>query len=279
MSKHIEIHDTAFVTCNLRASNETVSHDIYAKLWNNKGTELWVDKYLSQVTQHEAIAHCLRNRYFLDTIKKLIETNNIKVLINFGCGFSMYPFLLDNTITHIEIDKPEIIEHKKSKVEAWQDSGVLPKRDIRHIGVDFSTNYKDQLLKTIHAIKNNKPTFILLEGVIFFLNLKETNNLFKLFASIQNNGDYIGSASFRENIVENKTFKKLLKFMAAETNIEDYLTLNDAYYNSIENYKLIDNQDYFSLSKTYLNKEGIDKSLVLNECFYILENKNTINIK
>ena len=271
MNNNIEIHDTAFMTSTLRASNETVSHDIYAKLWNNKGTDKWVSQYLKQVTPHEATAHCLRNRYFLDTLKNLIKNNAIEVLINFGCGFSMYPFLLDESIINIEIDKPEIIEHKKSKVEAWQKSKQLPKRDIHFIGVDFNSQYEDQLLSQINLIKKDRPSFILLEGVIFFLNLKETDTLFKLFSTIQNKGGYVGSASFENNIKETEAFKKLLEFMDAKTNITDYLTVNDEYYNKIDNYKLKDIQDYFSLSKTYLNTTAIDENLVLNEKFYLLK--------
>lgn len=271
MSNQIEIHDTAFMTSTLRASNEVISHDIYAKLWNNKGTDKWVKEYLKQVTKHEAIAHCLRNRYFLDTLKNLAQNNTVEVIINFGCGFSMYPFLLDDSIINIEIDKPEIIQHKKSKILAWQKQKRLPSRNIHFIGVDFSTEYQEQLLSQINAIKKGKSSFILLEGVIFFLNLKETNNLFKLFSKIQTQGDYIGSASFEDNITDAKAFKNLLKFMKNKTNITNYLTVNDDYYNAIPNYELIDVQDYYSLSNTYLNNTSNNTDLILNEKFYLLK--------
>ncbi len=90
------------------------------------------------MSAYEDYAHCLRNRYFYDTLEELISKENIEVLINFGCGFSMYPFLLDASLHYIEIDTTDVITHKKEKTEAWQKEGLLPDRDITLIVADFN---------------------------------------------------------------------------------------------------------------------------------------------
>ena len=187
MSKeeNIKIHETAFVTSTFRAFDENLSQDYFAKLWQNSTTENWIKEYLDQVSSEETFTHCLRNRYFLDTIKDLIQNQQIEVVINFGSGFSMYPFLLNEKIVHIEIDKPEIINYKKAKIKEWQEKNVLPERNIHFIGVDFSKNYKQGLFSKIQSIKGNKSTFILIEGVLFFLTREETNDLFNFFDTIQ----------------------------------------------------------------------------------------------
>lgn len=272
MAKTIQIHDTAFITSAFRASNETISLDPYAKLWTNKGAQDWSKNYLNKVSKHEANAHCLRNRYFFNTINTLLKANKIKVLINFGSGFSMYPYCLDSSLINIEIDKPEIIEFKQKQTKQFIASGKLPERNIQYIGVDFNDDYQEELQKKINTIVKNQSSFILLEGVLFFLKMKEAKTLFNFFNSIQKQGDYIASASFRENIQETSAFKKLLQFTASETNIIDYLTVNDDFYTEIKNYKLIDDQDYFTLSKKHLNLTKIDNNNVLNERFYVLKN-------
>src|SRR5690554_6220 len=272
--KNIEIHETAFLTSTLRSYNENLSQDYFAKLWCNPKSDKWVKAYLDLVSSEETNAHCLRSRYFLDTIKKLIDDNEIEVLINFGCGFSMYPFLLNEKLINIEIDKPEIIDYKKSKIENWQKTNTVPKRNIHYIAVDFSEDYKEDLLSQISSIKNNKPCFILIEGVLFFLDREETDNLFNFFNVIQKPGDYIGSVSFPETLKEGLAFQKLLHFLnqiVSKTRDSDYQTVEDEYYQSQPDYKLIDHQDYFSLSTKYGNVIQLDKERILNENFYLLK--------
>ncbi|WP_298894312.1 class I SAM-dependent methyltransferase [uncultured Psychroserpens sp.] len=272
--KHIEIHETAFVTSMFRSSNEALSEDYFAKLWNNPKTEKWIEDYLEKVSSEEAATHCLRNRYFLDTLKTLIDTNHVEVLINFGCGFSMYPFLLDKNLIHIEIDKSEIIQYKTEKLDDWQHKNILPKRRIYSIGVDFSDDYEDKLREQIEAIKGNRKSFILIEGVLFFLDRAETNRLFDFFDTLQHSGDFIGSGSFQDSLKDSQAFKRLLDFFGKKVinmRESDYQTINDIYYENIKNYKLIDHQDYFSLSKTYNNPIQLEKDLILNEHFYVLK--------
>lgn len=272
--KNIRIHETAFVTSAFRAFDENLSQDNFAKLWQNPKTEQWIRQYLDQVSSEETYTHCLRNRYFLDRIKDLVQNQKIEILINFGSGFSMYPFLLNEKLINIEIDKPDIVDYKKNKVKKWQKENILPKRNIHFIGVDFNENYKEDLLSKINSIKANKPCFILIEGVLFFLDREETDNLFDFFNSIQRSEDYIGSASFQETIKETKAFQDLLSFFnqkVSKTNENNYQTIQNEYYSSKVNYKLIDHQDYFSLSKKYGNKPNQVKESILNENFYLLK--------
>lgn len=270
----IKIHETAFMTSMFRAMNESLSKDGFSKLWNNSKTKVWVDDYLSEVSSEEVHTHCVRNRFFLDQIKSLYQNKEIETVINFGAGFSMYPFLLDDKLQHIEIDKPDIIQYKKSQIEKWMQLEKLPKRKICFLGVDFSTNYKEELFEKLKSLVQKKSTFILLEGVIFFLNLKETDDLFDFFKSIQSKGDYIGSVSYQNNVKDSIAFEKLLLFFnkkLAKTTKDDYLTLNTNYYKEKEAYKLIMQEDYFSYSKHTKNEVQQNKEEILNESFYLLQ--------
>ena len=272
--ENIKIHETAFVTSTFRAFDESLSQDTYAKLWNNTATENWIKDYLIQVSTEETFTHCLRNRHFLDTLKGLLQKQEIEVLINFGSGFSMYPFLLDENMIHIEIDQPEIVDYKKLQLQEWEIKNILPKRNIYFIGVDFSKNYQQELYTKIQSIKGDQSTFILIEGVLFFLTREETNRLFDFFNTIQKNGDYVGSASFQERIKKTTAFQNLLSFFnqkVTKASESDYQTIEDEYYQNKRNYSLIDHQDYFSLSEKYGNTINQSEEFILNENFYLLQ--------
>ncbi|THD67568.1 adenosine deaminase [Robertkochia marina] len=271
----MEVHETAFVTSAFRAMHVLLSKDEFAHLWLNDRVQHWADTYLSTVTGEESAAHSMRNRYFLDSIHRLFKDGNIEYLINFGCGFSMYPYLLPHGLKHIEIDKPEVIRHKDQKTELWEDQGILPLRNIVRIPCDFSENYEKELIGKINDIKKNSPCFILLEGVLFFLTREEMLRLFQLFNTLQKQGDRIGSVSFRAKDTESKAFALLLDFMKKEnphgTEEARYQTVEEKFYKSLPGYELVDQQDFFSLSKSYQHQPSATQDMIINEQFYQLQ--------
>ena len=275
MKEKLEVHETAFLISIFRASNEKLSKDAFAKLWYNTTSKLLAKDLVENVSEYESFTHCLRNRYFYETINELILKKEIEVIINFGCGFSMYPFLLDKTLTYIEIDKPDVIGYKKEKVLKWQEEKVLPQRDIHFIASNFKSGYETGLLAQILEIKEDKPSFILIEGVLFFLTKQETKTTFSLFDRIQLKGDYIGSVSYRKEMAKTKVFKRLIKLFKDQLSLGqqfNYQTISDDFYHDQSNYKLIDYQDYYSLSKLYSPLNAIDKQEdILNESMYLLQ--------
>jgi len=274
MKNTIEIHETAFVTATYRASNEELSKDMYSNYWKNPKTDKWVSNYVKKVSIEEPYVHCLRNRFFYETISELIEKKQIEVLINFGCGFSMYPFLFDENLINIEIDQKDLIDYKKNQIQDWIQKGKLPRRKIHYLSKDFNLQ-KDELETEIMKIIEGKTSFVLLEGVIFFLSKKSTNELIELISRIQMKESYFGSVSFLDTISDTACFKRLVKFCKEEVilnNEFEYLTLPTKYYEKISGYELITHEDYVSLSKKYSPENEIVRGdLILNENMYILK--------
>ena len=275
-SKNIKVSDTAFVTCAFRRLNEKLSGDYYAKLWKNQNAEDILNDYISNVSTEEIETHCIRNRYFLETLKHLIEKKEIDVLINFGAGFSMYPFLLNDAITHIEIDKPEVVDYKKEAIAEFILQEKLPERDITYIGVDFSQDYFDSLLSKLKTIVGEKSCFIIIEGVLFFLNKSETEIIFNLFNELQNKNDYVGSVSYTEAVRETNAFSRLIAY--ANQGLKDASTegcqiVPNSFYENLECYNLIDQKDYYSCSDLYHHKPKLSPNNILNESFYLLQKK------
>jgi len=274
VQEKIAIHETAFVTSAFRAGNENLSRDMYAKLWPNKKTDEHAARYTNAVSKYEPFAHCLRNRYFFEEIKKLFFAKKIEVLINFGCGFSMYPFLLNEGIVHIEIDMPDVVAYKKNKVQEWQLNGKLPQREIHYIASDFNDEDFADLLLKVKSIKKGRPSFILIEGVLFFIGGSDTHRLFFLFDAIQEEGEFIGSVSFRKALEKTEVFQKLINFV--EGNLEknrqfNFQTINDEYYRNLDNYELTDHQDTLGLAAAYAPEITPNREDVLVEHMYILK--------
>lgn len=276
MNENIEIFETAFVTADFRALHSQVSKDTFAHLWPSKRTQEYRNEYVSSVSEYEPLAHCLRNRFFLDKISSLFEAGEIEVLINFGCGFSMYPFLLPKEMEHIEIDMSTPIEYKKQKVTEWVQKGRLPQRNLHFLGADFNTNYEHALLQQITSIKGEKKSFILLEGVLFFIDSNDTERLFKLFSKIQKKDEFVGSVSFQKTIEQRAAFKKLRTFTEARLNANEkfeYQTVGDSYYQELIGYSLIEHEDTFGLARKYAPATILPIQEVLDEHMYILKRK------
>ena len=274
MQQKINIHETAFVTAAFRAGDQSLSKDPYAHLWANELTNLHAESYSNAVSSYEAVAHCLRNRYFYDSLSMLIKREQIDLLMNFGCGFSMYPFLLDSSLLYLEIDTNDVVSYKEEKTKFWQQEGVLPERDIRYIPADFNAPSLEELYEKLLPLCKGRRSFILIEGVLFFLAREDTKRLFELFNRLQYKGEYIGSVSFRPSLEDKPVFRKLVDFV--EANLEKnqqftYQTIPDSYYNKIEGYKLIDHQDTLMLSSHYIPDTTLPSAKVLNEHMYLLQ--------
>ncbi|GGD55052.1 class I SAM-dependent methyltransferase [Muriicola marianensis] len=276
MEQKINIHETAFVTAAFRAADSDLSRDTFAHLWANDITERHANRYKQAVSLHEGLAHCLRNRYFLDTIQYLFESGKIDALLNFGCGFSMYPYLLDPSLLFLEIDTENVISYKQDRTNDWQKQGILPQRNIRYIEADFNRPSLEDLYQQILPLIRGRKCFILLEGVLFFLGHDDTTRLFDLFPRLQSNDGYVGSVSFTPALEKKAVFQKLIDFV--EGNLQknqqfNYQTLPHEFYRTLQTYTLEDHQDTMSLSDRYLPAIQLPADEVLNEHMYLLRTK------
>ncbi|WP_299438127.1 class I SAM-dependent methyltransferase [uncultured Aquimarina sp.] len=271
----MQIHETAFVVSTYRSQYEDVSKDIYAKLWNNSSTDSLIPEILENVSTYEAILHSLRNRFFYESMKSFFESNKGGTLINFGSGFSMYQFLMNDNVSTIEIDKKDIIDYKKEKIDQWIQEKKLPNRDILYISLDFNTLSEEEIVKSLKPHLKKEPIFILLEGVLFFLDQQTTKKLFKVFRNIQRSGDIVGSVSYLPEIEHTKVYRRLLHYFDSHNDTNDsfsHQTISNSYYQNIDGYTLKEHVDEYSLAKTYASEFGInDKNQILNENMYLLK--------
>ncbi len=277
MKDQIKIHETAYVIANYRAMYPTVSLDKYARLWDIKKADKWVKKFVDEVSEKEPLTHSLRNRFFLEKIQQFIHENPTGVLVNFGAGLSMYPYLIDGLKEAVEIDYPNIVSFKKKHVAQWQSESKIPAIKTTYIGINYEAGAKEKLRKKLIPAIAGRPCFILIEGVIFFLDQIIADELFALFGEVQKAGDQIGSVSYIPDIEKTAVFKRLIKFMKSTAPSEEkfrYLNLSPDYYESLKNYRLVEHTDYCQTSARYAPEFTLsDPDEILNEHLYILQRK------
>ena len=271
----MQIHETAFIISTYRSMHPEVSKDLYAHLWNNSKTDSLLPEILDLISEHEPLLHSLRNRFFLEEMTAFFERYPNATLLNFGAGFSMYQFVLPETVLTIEIDKEDIVNYKKEKVTAWMKDGTLPKRKINYLSMDFNTIAVNKIVHELTKSLTDAPTFILLEGVLFFLNSKTTNELFQLFGAIQKSGDLLGSVSYDPQVQTTDVYQKLLAYFDKNNDTNDtfaHQTLPVSFYQNLKEYTLLKKTDEFEAARVYaVNYTLPKKTEVLNESFYILK--------
>ncbi len=271
----MQIHETAFVVSTYRSMYETVSQDHFAKLWNNPKTDALIPNILKTISKDEALLHALRNRFFYEFMTSYFEKHGGGTLVNFGAGFSMYQFQLSEQVNTIEIDKKDIIDHKKDRIDQWMNNGALPKRNIEYLALDFNEDSEAQMVSTLKPLIRKAPIFILVEGVLFFLDQKTCDKLFSVFAKLQKKGDCIGSVSYLPEVEDTKVYKRLLHYFDSNNDTEDpfsHQTTPQKYYENLDGYQLLEAADGFGLSKVYAKAhEALIKKEILNESMYILQ--------
>ncbi len=276
MEHNLHVHETAFITSTYRSTHPDLSKDPFAGLWNTPATDEWVAEHVIAVSEHEPHLHCLRNRYFFEQLQRLFAKQQISLLINFGSGFSMYPFSLPEGLRHIELDFPNILAYKKQHVDAWMSSGVLPQRHIHYVGADFMAS-DNHWVEELLSLKGHSKSFILVEGVLFFLNPRDINAIFAIFDRIQQSGEYIGSVSFQETMEGTPVFGRLLDFCTHRLNYPQgfhYQVVPDTFYRELPGYDCIDHQDGTTLNQQFSPDYPLPEHPgFLNENMYLLLKK------
>jgi len=270
----IFVHDTAFMIAYYRAQRLEVSQDPYAKLWLRPGLDKWAEQFELNVTEHDELLHCLRNRFFYTELETLWPEEEKILFLNMGAGFSMYPYQLPNKIQTIELDFEEIAHYKSEKTIAFTAENLLPKRSVEHWNADI-TDSKNQaeLLQKLEAYRDYKKV-ILIEGVFFFLTEAQINSVLAFCSDLLDPKDILMCVSFDQTQKETAVFKRLIRYFAEvlKSTSNPFSVLPHSYYEQLNGFKLIKQSSSWQLGQ---NLEVIPQHLktteVLNEHFYILE--------
>lgn len=271
----MEIHETAFVVSTFRANDAELSKDRYAHLWVNEATNQLIPAFTKSVSEHDPMLHCLRNRYFQDRMDAFFSKHPNGTFINFGAGFSMYPFMLPASVLTIEIDFVHTVTHKQERLTAWTEKGKLPPRNIQFLSADFNTESQEGLVNKVKPLLHGQPSFILFEGVTFFLNMPTNRKLMEVFADLQLAGDQLGVVSYLPELENAPVYHRLLDYFDANNDTNDafaHQTIPTEFYENLAGYQLIEHEDEWNIARRFAAKRvDFKKEDILNEHLYLLE--------
>ncbi|MEM1156421.1 MAG: hypothetical protein AAGI44_19980, partial [Pseudomonadota bacterium] len=146
----VEIQDTAFWMAGCRASMEDISQDIYARAWLNDASKERHRIYIEEMGALENLILCLRNRYFLESMRSFLARFPGAALVNIGAGFSSYPWLLPESVLCIEVDAPDIGAAKAVLSKQFQQEGIFPQREVIHLSANL--NKAEEIEKTLEEV-------------------------------------------------------------------------------------------------------------------------------
>jgi sugar-specific transcriptional regulator TrmB/O-methyltransferase involved in polyketide biosynthesis len=276
-SKNMEgIKDTAFWIAACRAEEQEISKDNFAHLWINKESKLIHDKYIKQVSKDENIALSLRNRFFLEELKRFAKEHKNSTFINIGSGVSMYPYLINTNIRFCEVDCKEIIEFKKNKLEEFTRTKKIPNKQIKFYSADLNNKESiSQLFSKLSIWTKGDPCFILIEGVSYYLRISNIKQVLTSCHKLQSKADLLGVVTWPKFLKNTEVFNRFENFVEKILGEEllDFTFLDKKEIQDMQKYKLKKHTNYLEISKIYGVSDRLSekKEDLIYEELYILK--------
>ncbi|MEM8673207.1 MAG: class I SAM-dependent methyltransferase [Cyanobacteria bacterium P01_G01_bin.67] len=270
------IHDSALIVNAFRARKADISGDRFADLWLSQDTQVWASQYTQQVGLTEVLVHALRHRFFLESVRAFLKKTPDGVFINIGAGFTNYPYLIPQEVSCCEIDTPVNLIFKKETLARLVRQGYLPERTIEFIPVNDLNKIPtlETLMKTLKKWLNGQPSFVLCEGLFFYLKIEAISFLYQQLSSVQQKGDIVASNSFRPEETKKIMFQKLIKYCRTEYKKKNFIPTNlpTKFYEQQPLYSLLSHENYYRLSEKFAPGEKLENpESVLEEDVYLLE--------
>lgn len=254
MQEYKDVSITAFIVNESRARLESLSGDIYAKLWVTEETKHLWKELAEEVYPYDHINLSLRNRFYLERIREFVDEHNDSVFVNMAAGFTSYPYLFDTPCRCIETDYPHILNFKEKKVERWQQDGTLPERSVEFYPLDLEN--PDELKnfeKNFASWCADKPTIVIMEGLTYYLSTGTLDRLFSCYAKYPMEGslvvfDFWGLDSDDYPVIQ-RVKKYLSRVSSGPVKPFTYIDIN--YIRNIRGFSVVEHKDIAELERRY----------------------------
>ena len=269
------VHDSAFIVNAYRASLPDVSLDRFAHLWVSEENQKWAAQYAEKIGPNEILVHALRHRFSLDGITKFLDAMPAGVFVNIGAGFTNYPYLIPSGVPCCEVDTENNINLKKRRLAEFEKSGNIPPREIKFIAANDLNDpaQVSSLGSMINEWLAGRPSFVLCEGVFFYLNIEAIRQLYRMLSSIQQTGDIVASTSFRPEESGKAMYQRLVDYCRSDYRMKRFTPTNvpTGFYSGQSGYSLVSHENYLTLGEKYAPGRFLSRDEVLEEDCYVLE--------
>ena len=248
------IAESAFLVNESRARNVELSHDRYAHLWVSDATrKLWED-FTREVYPHDDVELPLRNRFFLERLNSGVCSGRVSAFANIGAGFTSYPFLTDETCRCIEVDYAHVLDYKRRNIAQWQEEGLLPARRIEFLAADLQDEQDvEKLSVSLRLWMKGDRSFILLEGITYYLAKPALRRLLEVFAATQTPGSMLAFDFWTPDVARHPVFLRFGKFFAERFDYRrgDYNLFEMGFVSSIPGYEVVETTSVQQLETVY----------------------------
>lgn len=239
------ISDTAFLVNESRARRDALSRDRFARHWipphlQQRVKELWGD-FAREVYPHDDLELAVRNRFFLDELESFF-TDDGGVFANIGAGFTSYPFLLSRERRSIEVDYPPVSRAKAERMRQLQAEDVLPQRAVEFLAADLdSAEDRRKLQALLDEALRDTPSYLLCEGVLYYLHRESIEALFAQFEKAQTSGSRIGLDFWEPSVAESAVFRRQERFFEDRFGFRSsaYCFFDSKFLESLSGYRLV----------------------------------------
>jgi O-methyltransferase involved in polyketide biosynthesis len=254
-----------------------MSLDRYAEQWvlpeqREQIAKLW-DDFSAQVYPFDDVVLSMRNRFFLDRLQAFVNIHAEPALVNLGAGFTSYPFLLDRSIRVLEADLPHVTAYKKLRISSLKEAGLLPVRTIEFCDVNLT--YPDELVRFERAVRatlEGRPSFILMEGLTYYLDPTLLNKLFEVFSKYQSVGSLVALDYWEPELAEQPVFVRLRQFFERQLGHApcDYNLFDERYVRTRPGYEAAELSDVIQQEAGVLGTTTLRPEEILFEHYAIL---------
>jgi len=264
MSIQRTLSESAFLVNESRARSVNISQDQFAWLWVSESTrKLWED-FTAMVYPYDALELGLRNRFFLDTLRFFVRSAQNPVFVNIGAGFTSYPFLIQDSCRYFEVDVGPVIDFKQKQIDKWIKNGRMPKRKLEFIAADLCRpGDRIRLQAQLASCLADSPSFLLLEGLTYYLDEAVLHALFEMCAAVQRPGSVLAFDYWDPSIVKNPVFLRFKKFCAKRFGHSEtcYTFFDEECICRIQGYTPVEQIDIQELEQRYTDTDLLKNPL------------------
>jgi len=248
------VSGTAFVVNYSRAKKVRISKDTYADRWVTPESIVLWDDLATSVYPHDDLTLSLRNRFYLERLKDFIDENENPVCLGIASGFSNYPFLVEGKCSFVEYDLPNIMEFKRDRVTQWMKEGKLPERKIAYFSIDLNDEkQRTQMKETMRQAICNDPSFVIMEGITYYLKREALTDIFKILREVQRKGSIVAFDYWKPDSMEYPVMVKLGRYLEKRMGFEeqDWNLIDELYIKERPGFTEIESADIAKLELTY----------------------------
>jgi len=269
-----DIAKTASLVNESRHRRVDISHDRFAGLWVEPSTTALWDEMAREVYPFDDIELSLRNRFFLERLRYFVRNGVVRRFVNVGAGFTSYPFLLTSPCPSAEIDLPHVIHFKRARIRQWQKGGYVPSRRVKFISADVtSPSDVEALRQSLRTWLGRRRSFVLMEGLSYYLTPFARNRLFTTLGQLQTTGSIFALDYWTGDMLNHPVTRRWRRYLARKGwhRENDYYGLSLSRLASLKGYELVELADIQTLENVYTGEDRLaDARCILPEKYAIL---------